>query len=64
MTSETLNEDAPFEGRHLVPVKGPLFCEKHGCEVTFVFDYSTKTYRHQWKNGGLCSSPVEIKKKP
>jgi len=55
-------DEKPFEGRERVPVKGPLFCEKHGRDVEFVFDYTTMTYRHVHKNGGLCSAPVEIKR--
>lgn len=54
--------DEEYKKPERVPVKGPLFCEKHGRDVPFVFVYATNTYHHIHKNGGLCSAPVQIKR--
>ena len=56
------DKGGPVERGVRVKVKGPLVCSQHGREVPFIFDYATKTYHHVHKNGGLCSSPVQIKR--
>lgn len=55
MDSEPLFEETRM------PVKGPLCCSEHGKDVSFVFDYATMTYKHVWKNGGLCKCEVTVK---
>jgi hypothetical protein len=46
-----------------VKVSGPLKCSAHSDAKSFVFVYSTNTYHHVHKNGGICSSPVIIKRR-